>query len=141
MDRWKRAYTLLGFESLDHGWERFIVYGTAAAFWVNLAAWLTTRDGIVPGLDGALEWLLLALLSVPGNARVVFLIALGPSRKGEWTEVWESPDPEPAATPAPAPAPGSPTPPVDAPTTEEDTDLQEVVETQDAGEERVHPQA
>ena len=117
MDRWKRAYTLLGFEELDHGWERFIVYGTAATFWVNLAAWLIARNGIVPGFDGALEWLLLALLSVPGNARVVFLIALGPSRRKEWSEVWENPQPEPDAT-APVPAPGPPSPPVDAPTAE-----------------------
>ena len=31
---------------------------------------------------------MLALLSVPGNAKVVFLIALGPNRRGEWTTVF-----------------------------------------------------
>ena len=120
MDRWKRAYTFLGFESLDHGWERFIVYGASAVVWVNLAAWLITRNGIVPRIDDPLEWLALAFLAIPGTARAAFLIALGPSRKGEWTEVWENPPPEPDATPtAPVPAPGPPSSPVDAPTTEE----------------------
>ena len=92
MDRWRKAYTYCGFEDLDRKWDRFIVYGTAAAFWVNLAAWLITRDGITPGLDSVLEWLILALLSVPGNARVVFLIALGPNRSGEWTTFYHNPD-------------------------------------------------
>ena len=125
MDRWKRAYTLLGFESLDHGWERFIVYGAAAAFWVNLAAWLVTRDGIIPRIDSPLEWLVLVLLAVPGTARTAFLIALGPSRKGEWSEVWENPRPGFTETPkatteaAPAPAPGSPSAPADDLTAEE----------------------
>ena len=52
MDMWRRAYTHLGFEDLDRRWERLVVYGTAAAFWVNLATWLITRDGIIPGIDG-----------------------------------------------------------------------------------------
>ena len=55
MDRWKRAYSYLGFESLDCGQERFIVYGSAAAFWINLAAWLVTRDGIFPAVNAGLE--------------------------------------------------------------------------------------
>lgn len=113
MDRWKRAYTYLGFESLDHGWERFVVYGAAAAFWVNLAAWLITRGGIIPGIDGPLEWLALALLSIFGTARAAFLIAMGPNRRGEWAEVWKSPEPERTAT-----SPASATPaPADAPAT------------------------
>ena len=117
MDRWKRAYTFLGFESLDHGWERFIVYGATSIFWVNLAAWLITCNGIVPRIDGPLEWLALAFLAIPGTARAAFLIALGPSRRREWSEFWENPQPEPDATP-PVPAPGLPSPPVDAPTAE-----------------------
>ena len=112
MDRWNRAYTYLGFESLDHGWERFIVYGAAAAFWVNLAAWLITRDGIIPGVDGPLEWLALALLAVPGTAKAAFLIALGPSRRREWTPVWERPQSERSA-------PTLASSPVDAPATDE----------------------
>ena len=127
MDGWKRAYTHLGFESLDHGWERFIVYGSAAALWVNLTAWLITRNGIIPGIDGPLEWLTLALLAIPGTARAAFMIALGPSRKGEWTEVWENPHPGSTQTltgpstadPAPVPAPGPQSAPPDAPTAEE----------------------
>ena len=78
MDRWKRAETYLGFESLDHGWERVIVYGAAAAFWVNLAAWLITRDGIVPGIDAPLEWLVLAFLALPGTAKAAFPDRPGP---------------------------------------------------------------
>lgn len=113
MDRWKRAYTYLGFESLDRGRERFIVYGAAAAFWVNLAALLITRDGIFPGMDGPLEWLALALLAAPGTAKAAFLIALGPNRKGEWSEIWKSPEPEPTATRPPSATPA----PVDAPVT------------------------
>ena len=96
MDRWRRAYTYWGFENLDLRWERVLVYGTAAAFWINLAAWLLTRGGLIPKIDGPLEWLTLALLSVPGNARVVFLIALGPNRGGEWTTVLHNPDARPA---------------------------------------------
>ena len=73
-----------------------------------------------PGMDGPLKWLTLALLAVPGTVRAAFLIALGPNRIGEWSEVWESPEPEPtatrpaSATPTPAPAPPAPAP-VDAP--------------------------
>ena len=129
MDGWKRAYTHLGFESLDHGWERFIVYGSAAALWVNLTAWLITRNGIIPGIDGPLEWLTLALLAIPGTARAAFMIALGPTRREEWSEVWENPHPGSTQTltgpstadPAPVPAPGPPSAPPDAPTAEETT--------------------
>ena len=112
MDRWQRAYTYLGFESLDLGWERFIVYGAAAVFWVNLAAWLITRGGILPGIDSLLEWLALTLLAVPGIARAAFLIAMGPSRRGEWSLVWKSPppperpEPSPQSSPEVAPATG-----------------------------------
>ena len=121
MDGWKRTYTYFGFEGLDLGWERVIVYGAAVAFWINLAAWLISREGIIPGVGGPFEWLLLALLAVPGTVRTAFLIALGPARRGEWSEVWESPEPEPAAaataapTEAVAPAPEPPTAAVDAP--------------------------
>ena len=96
MDQWRKAYTCFGFEYLDLRWERVLVYGTAAAFWVNLAAWLLTKNGLIPGIDKPLEWLTLALLSVPGNARVVFLIALGPNRGGEWTTFFHNPDARPA---------------------------------------------
>ena len=92
MDRWRRAYTRSGFEDLDRKWERFIVYGTAAAFWVNLAAWLIIRDGITPGVDGPVQWLVLALLAAPGNIRAAFLIALGPNRGGQWTTLYHNPD-------------------------------------------------
>lgn len=122
MDRWKRAYTYLGFESLDRVRERFIVYGTAAAFWVNLAAWLITRDGILFGIDGPLEWLTLALLATIGTARAGFLVALGPNRREEWSEAWKSPEPGPAATrpPSATPAvPGPPSSPVDTPAADE----------------------
>ena len=120
MDRWKRAYTRFGFESLDHGWERVIVYGAAAAFWVNLAVWLITRNGVIPGIDGPLEWLVLTLLALPGTARGTFMIALGPSRRGESSEVWENPRPGFPETPtAQAPTLGPPSAPADAPTAEE----------------------
>ena len=112
MDRWKRAYTYLGFEGLDLRWERFIVYGAAAAFWVNLAAWLITRDGIILGVHGILEWLALALLATIGTAKAAFLIALGPNRKGEWTPVWERPQSERSA-------PTRASSPVDAPANDE----------------------
>lgn len=104
MDRWKRAYTYLGFENLDHRRERFVVYGTTAVFCVNLAAWLITREGIIPRVDGPLEWLLLALLAIPGTARTAFLIALGPIRQGEWETSWVNPDPGRTKAPAPIPA-------------------------------------
>ena len=122
------------------GRERFIVYGAAAAFWVNLAAWLITRDGdhsrelTAPGMAGPLEWLALALLATIGTARAAFLIALGPNRKGEWTPVWERPQSERSA-------PTLASSPVDAPATDETPATREVVETQDAGAEGVHPQA
>ena len=127
MDRWRKAYTQWGFEDLDRRWDRFIVYGTAAALWVNLTAWLISRNGIIPGIDGPLEWLTLALLAIPGTARAAFMIALGPSRKDEWSEVWENPHPGSTQTltapstadPAPVPAPGPPSAPLDAPTAEE----------------------
>ena len=96
MYRWRKAYTYLGFEYLDLRWERVLVYVTAVAFWISLAAWLLTRDGLIPGIDRPLEWLTLALLSAPGNARVVFLIALGPNRRGKWTAVFHNPDTRPA---------------------------------------------
>ena len=92
MDRWRRAYTQWGFEDLDRRWERVLVYGTAVAFWVNLAAWLTIRDGIIPKVDSPVEWLVLALLAVPGNARAAFFIALGPNRSGEWTTFYHNLD-------------------------------------------------
>ena len=68
MERWQRAYTYLGFEGLDQRWERFIVYGASAAFWINLAAWLITRNGIFPGIDGPWNGWHLALLAVPGDS-------------------------------------------------------------------------
>ena len=117
MDRWKRAYTYLGFENLDHEWERVIVYGTAGVFWVNLAAWLVTRDGIIPGINGPLEWLALVLLAILGTARAAFLIALGPVRRWQWSEAWENP--QPGATETAAPASGPRATPVDTPTAEE----------------------
>ena len=95
MDRWRKAYTYFGFEYLDLRWERVLVYVTAVSFWLNLAAWLLIRDGLIPGIDSPLEWLMLALLSVPGNARVVFLIALGPNRRVEWTTFFHNPDARP----------------------------------------------
>ncbi len=104
MDRWKRAHRYFGFSDLDHKWERFIVYGTAAVFWVNLAAWLVARDGIIPSVDGLLEWLLLALLATPGTVRAAFLIALGPNRQGQWERSWVNPDPEGTRAPLPVPA-------------------------------------
>ena len=103
MDRWRKTHESFGFEELDRGTERFIVYGTAAVFWINLATWLITRDGMVPGVDGPLEWLLLALLAVPGTVRAAFLIALGPNRQGEWEISWENPDSGRTKTPAPIP--------------------------------------
>ena len=96
MDRWRRAYTYLGFEYLDLRWERVLVYACAAAFWINLAAWLLTRDGLIPGIDRPLEWLTLVLLSAPGNARGILFIALGPNRRAEWTTVFHNPDARPA---------------------------------------------
>ena len=96
MDSWRKAYTYFGFEDLDLRWERVLVYVTAAAFWINLAAWLLTRDGLIPRIDTPLEWLTLALLSVPGNARTIFLIALGPNRRVEWTTFFHNPDARPA---------------------------------------------
>ena len=96
MDRWRKAYTNFGLEDLDLRWERVLVYVMAVAFWVNLAAWLLTWDGLIPGINSPLEWLMLALLSVPGNARVVFLIALGPNRRVEWTTFFHNPDARPA---------------------------------------------
>ena len=63
-------------------------------------------------MDSSLEWLALALLAVPGTARGAFLIALGPSRQGEWLEVWGSPRSE-------RPAPTPPRAPVNAPATGE----------------------
>ena len=96
MDRWRKAYTNFGLEDLDLRWERVLVYVTAVAFWISLAAWLLTRDGLIPGIDSPLEWLMLALLSVPGNARAIFLIALGPNRRGEWTTFYHNSDARPA---------------------------------------------
>ncbi len=104
MNRWRSSYTYLGLEALDHGLERFLVYGTAAVFWVNLAGWLITRDGIIPNVDGLAEWLLLALLAIPGTARTAFLIALGPNRQGGWEASWVNPDPGRTRTPTPIPA-------------------------------------
>ena len=121
MDRWRKAYTQWGFEDLDRRWDRFIVYGTAAAFWVNLAGWLITRNGIIPGIGSPMEWLALTLLAIPGMAKAAFMIALGPSQRGEWSEVRENPRPEPNATPTPAVPPGPPSSPADAPTAEETT--------------------
>ena len=91
MDGWRKAYTQWGFEDLDRQWDRFIVYGTAAALWVNLAGWLIIRDGIIPGIDSPMEWLTLALLAVPGMARAAFMIALGPSRRGESATLYHNP--------------------------------------------------
>ena len=96
MDRWRKAYTYFGFENLDLSWERVLVYGTAAAFWINLATWLLTRNGLIRRVDDPLEWLTLAVLAVPGNVRAVFLIALGPNRGGEWTTSFHNPDARPA---------------------------------------------
>ena len=95
MDRWRKAYTYFGFEYLDLRWERVLTYITPAAFWINLAAWLLTRDGLIPGIDRPLEWLTLALLSAPGNARGILFIALGPNRGGEWTTLYHNPDARP----------------------------------------------
>ena len=72
-----------------------MVYGTSVAFWINLASWLLTSEGLIPRVDDPLEWLMLTLLAVPGNARGVFLIALGPNRRGEWTTVFHNPDAKP----------------------------------------------
>ena len=77
MNRWKTAYSRLGFEALDHRWERVIIYGVAAAFWANLTIWLVFEsaplwmDGSVPG------WAGFAALAVPGTARVLFILATG----------------------------------------------------------------
>ena len=104
MDRWRRAHTHIGLEDLDHRWERFLVYGAGAAFWIHLASWLILRDGIIPKVEGPLEWLLLALLAIPGTARAAFLIALGPNRNGEWEMSWVNPDQGRTKRPTPIPA-------------------------------------
>ena len=84
MDRWRKAYTYFGFENLDLSWERVLVYGTAAAFWINLIVWLLTQENeLIFDVDNLGEWLTLTLPAMPGNIRVVFLIALGPNRRGE----------------------------------------------------------
>ena len=88
MDRWRRTYIAWGFGDLDHRWERFLVYGAAAAFWVHLSVWMLTRDGLIPGVEGVQGWLLLTFIAIPGNARAVFLIALGPIHRGEWNTTW-----------------------------------------------------
>lgn len=104
MDRWRRAYTHIGLEGLDHRRERLLVYGAGAAFWIHLASWLILRDGIIPKVEGPFEWLLLALLAIPGTARAAFLIALGPNRKGEWEMSWVNPNQGRTKTPTPIPA-------------------------------------
>ena len=91
MDRWKRAYTHLGFESLDHGRERFIVYGPPQHSGSTWQRGSSPGTGSFPGIDGPLEWLALALLAAPGTARAAFLIALGPNRRGEWSRGLEEP--------------------------------------------------
>ena len=91
MDRWRRAYIAWGFGDLDHRWDRFLVCGAAAAFWIHLSVWLLTRDGLIPGVEGVHGWLFLTLIAIPGNVRAVFLIALGPIHRGEWNTTWLSP--------------------------------------------------
>ena len=91
MDRWKKAYEDWGFSELDHRWEKFLVYGATAAFWMHLATWLLTRETLIPSVDDLGGWLALALMAMPGNIRAAFLIALGPPRRGEWTTTPLSP--------------------------------------------------
>ena len=91
MDTWRKAYTGLGFSVLDQRWERFLFYGATAAFWIHLATWLLTRGELIPWVNGPEEWLTLFMLAIPGNARLVFLIALGPNPRREWTTTWLNP--------------------------------------------------
>lgn len=91
MDQWKRAHTRLGFENLDHSWERLFIYGTAAAFWIHLATYLLTRHHLISGADNPGGWLALTVLALPGNIRAALMIAIGPPRRKEWTTTWLSP--------------------------------------------------
>ena len=91
MDRWKKAYEDWGFSELDHRWEGFIAYGAAAAFWVHLATWLLTQESLIPAVDDLGGWLTLVVMAIPGNIRAVFLIVLGPPRRGKWKTLWLSP--------------------------------------------------
>ena len=96
MNGWRKAYTDFGFENLDLRWERVLIYGTTAIFWANLVIWLLTRDGgLIFGVDNLEEWMTLTILAMPGNIRIMFLIALGPNRGGEWTTTWLSPKANP----------------------------------------------
>ena len=96
MDGWRKAYTYFGFKDLDLRWERVLIYGTTVAFWANLVIWLLTRDGgLIFDVDNLEEWLTLTILAAPGNIRIMFLVALGPNRGGEWTTTWLSPKANP----------------------------------------------
>ena len=96
MDGWRKAYTYFGFEGLDLKLERVLIYGTTAAFWTNLVIWLLTQDqGLIFGVDNLSEWLTLTLLATIGNIRILFMIALGPNRAGDWTTTWLSPKANP----------------------------------------------
>ena len=95
MDRWRKAYADWGFSDLDYRSERFLVYGAAAAFWIQLVIWLLLQEELIDGVDDAKGWLTLTLLAIPGNVRVAFLIALGPTYRNEWTTTWRSPQANP----------------------------------------------
>ena len=96
MDGWRKAYTYFGFEDLALKLERVLIYGTTAIFWANLVIWLLTQEnGLIFDVDNLGEWLALTLLAMPGNIKILFLIALGPNRGGEWTTTWLSPKANP----------------------------------------------
>ena len=89
MDGWRKAYTRYGFEALDDKWERWLIYGFAAWFWIYLGAILLGADELNPD---ARHWLTMAVASIPGNVRAAFMVALGPQRPKGW-------DASPADTP------------------------------------------
>ena len=88
MQKWKNAYEDWGFSELDHQWKGILLYVLASPFWIHLATWLLTRHNLIPGVDDFLSWLTLFVIAVPGNIRLVFLIALGPPRRRKWTTTW-----------------------------------------------------
>ena len=109
MDRWNRAYHDWGFSELGYRWDGRALYAMTAWFWIELVSWLLTRDFMIIGPIGTKEWVSLTTLSIPGNVRIVFMIALGPPRRDKWTTTWLSPRANPlnqgvrarrAATPA-----------------------------------------